>query len=117
MRVRAASACGISPPSNEVTVVVDGTVPLPQAPTGLASTVVGNAVGIAWTPPTAGGTPAGYRLEAGYAPGVANAAVLNTTAPGVAAAGVPPGTYYVRVRAFNAAGAGPADAEIIDCRD
>jgi hypothetical protein len=113
VRVRAASLCGISPPSNEVTVVVDGTVPLPQAPTGLASIVVGNAVGITWTPPTAGGTPSGYRLEAGYSPGLANAAVLNTTAPGFAAAGVPPGTYYVRVRAFNAAGAGAATPDTV----
>ena len=60
-----------------------------------------------------GGTPSGYRLEAGYAPGLANAAVLNTTAPAFAAAGVPPGTYYVRVRAFNAAGAGPATPDIV----
>ena len=32
VRVRAASLCGISPPSNEVTVVVDGTVPMPAGP-------------------------------------------------------------------------------------
>jgi hypothetical protein len=112
VRVRAASACGVSPPSNEVTVVVDGSVPLPEAPTGLAATVVGNAVGITWTPPTSGGTPSGYRLEAGYAPGAANAALINTTVPALAAAGVPPATYYVRVRAFNAAGLGPPSSEV-----
>ncbi len=77
---------------------------MPDAPTGLTATVVGHAVAIVWTPPTSGGTPSGYRLEAGYAPGAANAAVLNTTAPGFAAAGVPAATYYVRVRAFNARG-------------
>ena len=112
VRVRAASACGVSLPSNEVAIVVDGSVPLPQAPTGLAATVVGNAVGITWAPPTSGGTPSGYRLEAGYAPGAADGAI-NTTATTFAAAGVPPATYYVRVRAFNAAGLGPVTPDIV----
>jgi len=113
VRVRAVSACGVSPPSSEIVVAVDGIVRVPDVPTGLAATVVGSAVAIVWTPPASGGTPSGYRLEAGYAPGAANAAVLNTAGPGFAAAGVPAATYYVRVRAFNAAGPGPATADIV----
>ncbi len=113
VRVRASSACGVSPPSNEIAVTVNGAVPLPAAPTGLAATVTGNVVSLAWTPPTSGGTPSGYRLEAGYAPGLANAAVAPTTAPGLTATGVPAATYYVRVRAFNAAGLGPATPEVV----
>ena len=103
----------MSPPSNQIVVAVDGIVRVPDGPTSVAATVVGHAVAIVWTPPTSGGTPSGYRLEAGYAPGAANAAVLNTTAPGFAAAGVPAATYYVRVRAFNAAGASPPTADIV----
>jgi hypothetical protein len=113
VRVRAASACGVSPPSNERVVTVTGNVPLPEVPTGLTATVVGNAVSIAWTPPTSGGTPSGYQLEAGYAPGAANAAVVQTTSPGLVAPGVPAATYYVRVRALNAAGLGPATADVV----
>ena len=113
VRVRAVSACGVSPSSNEVVVVVDGVVRVPDAPTGLTATVVGSSVAIGWTPPTSGGTPLGYRLEAGYWPGAANAAVVPTTAPTLSASGVPAGTYYVRVRAFNTAGFGPATADIV----
>ena len=113
VRVRAASACGVSPPSNEIVVTVNGVVPLPDAPTGFVASVVGNVVTLSWTPPVSGGTPAGYRLEAGYAPGAANAAVAPTTAPGLRASGVPSATYYVRVRAFNAAGLGPATPEVV----
>jgi hypothetical protein len=112
VRVRAASACGVSPPSNEIVVTVNGAVPLPEAPTALNATVSGNVVALSWTPPATGGTPAGYRLEAGYSPGTSNAAVAPTTAPGLTVSGVPAATYYVRVRAFNAAGLGPATGDI-----
>ncbi len=112
-RVRAASACGVSPPSNEIAIVVTGVVVAPNAPTGLTANVAGRNVAITWTPPATGGTPAGYRLEAGYGPGLANAAVMLTTTPGVAVANVPPGTYYVRVRGYNAAGVGAATGEIV----
>jgi hypothetical protein len=113
VRVRAASACGVSPPSNEIVVTVNGAVPLPEAPTGLSATVSGRVVVLTWTPPLGGGTPAGYQLEAGYAPGAANAAVASTTAPALTATGVPAATYYVRVRAGNAAGLGPATPDVV----
>jgi hypothetical protein len=113
VRVRAASACGVSGPSNEIVVTVNGAVPLPEAPTGLTTSVAGDAVVTAWTPPLTGGTPAGYRLEAGYAPGASNAAVLVTTVRALRVTGVPRATYYVRVRAFNAAGPGPATPEVV----
>ena len=113
VRVRAVNACGVSAPSNEVVVTLDGSVALPHAPTGLVATVTGNAVLIRWTPPSSGGTPAAYRFEAGYSLGAANAAVVSTAVPGFSAAGVPAATYYVRVRALNAAGASPATADLV----
>lgn len=112
VRVRAVSACGVSAPTNEVVVTLDGSVPLPETPGGLAATVTGHDVIIRWTPASGGGTAAGYQFEAGYAPGLANAAVVLTAAPSLAAPGVPAGTYYVRVRAVNAAGASPPTADI-----
>jgi hypothetical protein len=112
VRVRAVSACGVSAPTNEILVTLDGSVPLPETPTGLAATVAGSTVSIRWTPATGGGTAAGYRFEAGYAPGLSNAAVVLTATPSFAAAGVPSGTYFVRVRGVNAAGASAPTADI-----
>lgn len=111
-RVRAANACGVSPPSNEIVIVVTGAVAPPNAPTGLTATVAGRTVALTWTPPATGGTPAGYQLEAGYAPGAANAAVVRTLAPSLLVTNVPSATYYVRVRAFNAAGGSAPTGEI-----
>ncbi|MGE0359372.1 MAG: hypothetical protein AB7H93_02990 [Vicinamibacterales bacterium] len=112
-RVRATNACGVSPPSNEVAIVVTGAVVAPNAPTGLTAAVSGRTVAIAWTPPQSGGTPAGYQLEAGYAPGAADAAVVRTAAPSLLVTNVPSATYYVRVRAFNAAGGSVATGEVV----
>ena len=81
VRTRAQNACGLSAPSNEVVVTLGGPVQVPEPPTGLAATVVGRNVTIQWTPPTSGGLPSGYQLEAGYGPGLANAAVVLTVAP------------------------------------
>jgi hypothetical protein len=53
-----------------------------------------------------------YQLEAGSAPGASNIVVVHTTAPTLSAT-APPGVYYVRVRARNATGLGPASAEVV----
>ncbi len=111
VRLRAVNACGTSPASNEVAITLDGTVAVPSPPTGLAAVVAGNLVSLAWTPPTSGGTPSGYRLEGGTAPGGVDT-IVNTAAPSLVVPGVPRGTYYVRVRSFNAAGIGSATADV-----
>ncbi len=108
VRVRTATAAGVSAPSNEIVVQV-GCVAAPMAPTGLAAQVAGNNVAVGWQPPP-GAT--GYVLEAGSAPGIANLAVVPLGAPGLGAA-VPDGTYFVRVRAVNACGMSAPSADIV----
>jgi len=107
LRVRATNAGGTSAPSPEVMIVVGGVPAPPNAPNFTSHTVSGSTVTLNWTAPV-GGTPAtSYIIEAGSAPGLSNLAVANTgnTATTVSFAGVPPGTYYVRLRAANAQGA------------
>jgi len=114
LRVRAASPGGISPPSNEIAVtVVTSTGPVPDAPTGLTATAFGSTVTLGWNPP-AGNAAADYRIEAGSASGLSDLAsfTTGTTATSFMAGSVGTGTYFVRVRALNGAGAGPASNEV-----
>jgi hypothetical protein len=113
VRTRAQNACGTSEPSNEVVVTLGAPVQVPQPPTGLTAIVAGRNVTIQWTPPTSGGLPSGYQLEAGYGPGLADAAVVRTVAPTLVAPAVPPAAYYVRVRSLNSAGLGVATADVV----
>ncbi len=107
VRVRALIGQVASGPSNEIAVVVSCAGAPP--PTGLIGGVHGELVTLTWgTVPGA----AGYQVEAGSASGLANLAVLSAAAPGVATV-APPGTYYVRVRAVNACGAGAPSNEVV----
>ena len=109
VRVRSMNAWGMSAPSPEVRVVVDGGTALPAAPGVLTANVQGGQVSLTWSPPLDGGLPDEYVIDAG--PDSNNLVpVARTARPALMAAGVPPGTYSVRVRAVNAAGAGPAGA-------
>jgi plastocyanin len=84
------------------------------APINLSSTVVGTSVTLRWTAPP--GTATVYVIEAGSATGLADLAVFSTgtSATTFSAAGVPAGTYYVRVRALDATEtAGPASNEAV----
>gem|GEM_PF-2570442 len=91
-----------------------GTILLPPgAPLGLASTVSGSTVTFSWQHPFDGGEPASYIIEAGSAPGATNLSVVDVGNTMSTTAGVPPGLYYVRMRARNQTGTGPASNEAV----
>jgi 5-hydroxyisourate hydrolase-like protein (transthyretin family) len=110
LRVRARNAAGVSPPSPEVMLVV-GNVPAPPSSPGLSHSVSGSTVTLTWTAPVFGAVT-GYVIEAGSATGLSNLAVV-AVGPVLTQSfsGVPPGTYFVRVRAVNALGASIPSSE------
>jgi hypothetical protein len=103
LRVRARNACGTTPASNEVVIGVG----VPAAPLGISAVTSGSTVTLNWLASVGPGS-VGYVLEAGSAPGLRNLATISTglTPTRYSAAGVPPGLYFVRVRAVGIGGAG-----------
>jgi hypothetical protein len=105
--------------SNEVRVVATGTCPAPAFPIGLSGRVAGSLIDLQWypTPGVAAtaldaATPLSYVLEAGRTLGSADLGTmpLGRTASFVAAA--PSGRYYLRIRAANVCGLGPASNDV-----
>ena len=90
-----------------------GPLPIAGTPTGLTAAVTGSTVTLSWSP--APGDPTTYVIEAGSAPGLADLANFATgnLMTTFTAVGVPNGTYHVRVRSANAAGASPPSNEVI----
>jgi glucose/arabinose dehydrogenase len=88
---------------------------LPQSPTDLRAVVSGNTVTISWTPPATGAIPTSYQLEAGSSTGAANLAVVTAGAPQTSLTfpGIPPGSYFVRVRSVAASGVSLPSNEIV----
>lgn len=111
VRVRARNRVGVSAPSNEASFMVIGCVAPPPAPQSLQSWKTGTTVALAWSAVSDPG--ATYRLEAGSAPGAANLLNLSVGAATAVSTPVPPGTYYVRVRAVTACGVGAASPEVL----
>ncbi len=110
VRLVANNACGESAHSAEQAVTV-GTV-IPAVPSGLTAQVAGRAVTLNWTAPPGGVT--GYVLEAGNSSGATFVSLPTGSAtPTFSVSNVPSGTYYVRVRAQNAAGTGAASNEVM----
>ena len=100
VRVRAVWPTGWSEPAEEIAIGVGVPVP-PPAPIGFNANVSGSTVTLQWTP--RGGVPiTHYVIEAGYSPGASNAAVAPIgPTPILVVPDVPPGRYYVRIRAAN----------------
>lgn len=114
LRVRGSNEWGTGPVSAELALVVSPSGhTLPDAPQGLNASVAQSQATIAWTPPVSGGSVA-YRLEIGSWSGATDRGVVRVGgATSVGPVFVPSGVYFVRVRAENAAGVGPASNEVL----
>ncbi len=113
VRLRAQTAAGVGPPSNEVQVTTGEAAP-PLAPRALLATVQGTLVSMQWTENPQGPVIVGYQLQAGTAAGLANLGVLPLPATArTFSVNAAPGTYFLRVVAVNAAGAGTASNETV----
>jgi len=85
----------------------------PGAPSDLTAAASGATVSLAWRAPTTGGPPTAYVIEAGSAPGLSNLGNFSTggTTTSFASSGIGAGSYYIRVKAANAAGTSAASNE------
>jgi hypothetical protein len=85
----------------------------PGAPGGLTARSNGSFVTLTWSAPGSGDPVVTYVIEAGSSSGLSNLAVVptNSTSTTFLASGVADGTYYVRVKAQNAAGTSAASNE------
>ncbi len=110
VRVQASNAFGISAPSAEVRVDVQPAPPGP--PVATTATVRGRAVLMVWESPALGWPATGFLIEAGTAPGRTDIGTVPVVGSSFQAS-APPGRYYVRVRAVNAQGPGPAGDELV----
>jgi hypothetical protein len=81
---------------------------LPGAPGGFTASVSGRLVSLHWG--TVGGST-GYLVEAGSLAGGSNIANLDVGLATQLSAQAPPGVYFIRIRARNACGLGPASQE------
>lgn len=90
-------------------------VPLPAPPVAAAPVVTGSHVQLAWAPGALRGAPRGYVLEVGSAPGLSNifAGLDVGLQTSFSASSVPPGRYYVRVRATNYTGRSTPSNEVV----
>jgi hypothetical protein len=87
----------------------------PLPPAGVAAQVAGRDVTVSWALPLHSPAASGYVIEAGSAPGLSNLAILTVTGDrqSITCLNVPPGRYYLRVRAVNVTGRSDASAETV----
>jgi hypothetical protein len=109
-RVRAANANGASPPSNEVVIQYGA----PGAPTAFTASIAWSKLWLTWEAPAGGTLVAGYIVDVGSAPGLSNLGSYSFPASSTMVVGAAPprGTYYMRVRAQNGAGASAPSNEV-----
>ena len=112
-RVRAVNGYGTSAASPEAVVTVTTVEPTPGRAAQFGAFFTGRTVTVSWAAPTTGDPVTNYVLEGGSAPGLADYGRLDLgTALSFTLGGVPDGTFWIRLRAANSAGTGPATAEL-----
>ncbi len=84
----------------------------PDAPLGLAASVVGTTVTMTWQPPSFGGPVNGFVFEAGPTPGSTLYGPFVVSTPTIVFVDVLPGRYYARVRSLGPGGVSPPGAEL-----
>jgi predicted phage tail protein len=113
IRVRAINAAGSSPASNEVTLTMTPSGAPPDAPTNVQAFMNDRTLTFTWVAAVTGGAPTSYVVEAGSAFGSANLATVPVTGRSFTYTPVPDGSYFLRVRAINAAGASAPSADVM----
>ncbi len=110
---------GASAPSNEVKLVGGAPCQSPAVALRLSAGVQDRVLSLQWDTVDAGAaeavdaaTPLSYVLEAGSSPGSSNLGTVALGRTTAIAAPVPPGQYYVRVRAVSACGLGPVSNDL-----
>jgi glucose/arabinose dehydrogenase len=99
--------------AGQVRKLVPDTTAAPAPPQNLQVSVSGATVTVQWSPPASGPAAVSYQLEAGSASGLADLGLVPTTATVLTFPGIPPGTYYVRVRSVGAGGLSAPSNEAI----
>jgi hypothetical protein len=109
VRVRALAGGVPGAATPDVAITVGG--PPPGPPTAVTAALgPGGSVLVTWSPPDTG-TVTGYVVQVGYGAGH-TAHQFAVTQPSIASAGVPPGTYVLRVVAMNGTADGPPSSEV-----
>jgi glucose/arabinose dehydrogenase len=88
---------------------------VPDPPRDLHVVVTGTDALVRWNAPREGAVPLQYQLEAGSAPGASDAAIVavDGSVMLLSFAGVPAGTYFVRLRSIGQAGTSAASEEVV----
>lgn len=108
-----ATRASVSQPSSEGTIGISY-LPRPLPPTLGPAGVSAGAVTLSWALEAASPMAASYRVEAGAAPGT-TAVSIAAGADTITIPGVPPGRYYVRIRAVNRHGVSlPSNEVVVD---
>lgn len=112
LRVRPVEAGGLGAATEDVVVTIgpSGTS-APSRPLNFQAAMNGTRVTASWSAPSIATGVLGYLLDVGSTSGASNIASLPLTTTGFTYDPVPKGVYFLRVRAYNAAGLGEPSTE------